>query len=364
MKKLCYILPKYDSRDATHFAHVHDFLKVISKDIDIWLFVEKGDTPPESMGCKRVSKAILPFPPLYFFEVFLRLIYIRLSGYKTFYVHYSFGSAFAASIVTKIFGGMVFYWNCGEPWKYKRPFYREFFELITYKLIDHLVTGAPSLADKYSSVYGIKRDSIKIMPNWIDLSRFMPKGNMDQVRKKIGVPKDAKLIFFAHRLSKRKGADLIIPIMEKLLGKVDNAYIAVAGEGPEKGNIKNLADKNPFLNGRVKLLGPVPNSEIPGLFEVSDVFLMPSREEGFPRVILESWAMGIPVVAADVGVVRELMPLEYQDFVVSEGDIAGFVMAILKSFIIDREIERNRLHDYVEKYNLPNVAEQFIALIS
>jgi len=362
--KLCYILPKYDSRDATHFAHIHDFLKVVSKDIDICLFVEKGDPPPESLGYKKVSRALLPWGILRFFETFFMFIFIRFSGYKTFYVHYSFSSAFAASIITKIFGGKVFYWNCGEPWKYKRSFYREFFERVTYKLIDHLVTGAPSLADKYSSVYGINRESIKIMPNWIDLNRFTPKGKRDEVRGKIGVPKDAKLVLFVHRLSKRKGADLILPVIEKLLDKIPDVYIAVAGEGPEKENIKNSADKDSLLSGRVKLLGTVPNSEIPGLFEASDAFLIPSREEGFPRVLLESWAMGVPAVAADVGAVRDIVPKERHDFVVEEGDIAGFANALVEAFVMDGEIEKKLLRGYTEKYDLLKAAKQFIGLFA
>ena len=166
-KKLCYVLPEYRPDDASHFSHIHDFLKEISKFFDIFLVVEKGSVLDVSLGYKNVYILRFQFLPLRIIETFFIFFLVRIKGYRNFYIHYSFLSAFVASLI-----GRTFYWNCGEPWKYKRPFLREIFERLVYKIVTHLVTGASSLADEYSRRYGISRDSVKVTPNWIDLKRF------------------------------------------------------------------------------------------------------------------------------------------------------------------------------------------------
>ena len=301
-QKLCYVLPEYRSNDATHFSHIHDFLKEISKFFDIFLVIEKGSVPDVSLGYKNVYLLHFRFLPLRIIETFFVLFLVRAKGYRNFYIHYSFLSAFIASLI-----GKTFYWNCGEPWKYKRGFLREFFERLVYKMISHLVTGAPSLADKYSSYYGISRQSIKVMPNWIDLKRFNKNLSRDGVRNKLNLPLSNKIVLFVHHLSPRKGSRMILPVAQSVLEKDPSVLFLVVGSGPDENFLRTEISKAGLLK-KIMLLGAVPNKKIPLYFSASDVFFMPSGEEGFPRVLLESMALGIPFVASNVGVVKEIIP--------------------------------------------------------
>ena len=70
-QKLCYILPEYRSDDATHFSHIHDFLKEISKSFDIFLIVEKGSVPNKALGYRNVYLLYFSFLPLRALETFL-----------------------------------------------------------------------------------------------------------------------------------------------------------------------------------------------------------------------------------------------------------------------------------------------------
>ena len=197
-------------------------------------------------------------------------------------------SAFFASLV-----GRTFYWNCGEPWKYKRNFLREFFERAVYKMITFQVTGAASLADKYADYYGISVNKIKIMPNWIDLKRFASPLSRGAARDKLNLPHDAKIVLFAHHLSPRKGSRMILPVAQSVAATEPNALFLVAGAGPDE---KFLRDEiiRLGLSKNARIIGAIPNRELPDYFSASDVFFMPSEEEGFPRVLLESMALGVP----------------------------------------------------------------------
>ncbi|MBI2637928.1 MAG: hypothetical protein HYW88_03435 [Candidatus Sungbacteria bacterium] len=126
-KKLCYIIPEYDPKTATHFAHLYDLLKITSKDLDIFLIIERGEFPNDTEIFSHTRLLKTSFLPIRVLGTAFMLFSARMRGYKDFYIHYSFFSALSAFVVAKAFGGRVFYWNAGEPWKYKRGKLREFF---------------------------------------------------------------------------------------------------------------------------------------------------------------------------------------------------------------------------------------------
>ena len=364
--KLCYVLPRYETADASHFSHIHDFLKEIGGIFDIYLVVEKGSKPPASLGYTNVYVIKSKFVFLRIIETKLIILKARFSGYKDFYVHYSFLSAFVASVIIRVFGGRVFYWNCGEPWKYKRNFFREVFERLVYKLITHLVTGAPSLADEYSKHYRIKRDSVLIMPNWIDLNRFKNTISREDARVKLNIPQDSKVVLFVHHLSPRKGSRMILPVAKNIIDKYTNTIFVVAGSGPDEDFLHDEII-NLDLSKNIRLVGAVANRELPEYFIASDVFFMPSEEEGFPRVILESMALGIPFVGSDVGAVLDITPAFMKQYIVSSGNKEVFTKKIdelmSKNKNEQSEISEN-LTKLVTKYSVSAVVLSFQELFS
>jgi glycosyltransferase involved in cell wall biosynthesis len=272
--KLCYVLPRYEAADASHFSHVHDFLKEISESFDVFLIVEQGEVPGHELGYRRLSVSRGLFRV---FAVPAALVRARLAGYHDFYVHYSFFSAFIASLIVLVFGGRVFYWNCGEPWKYKRNFLREIFERKVYAMVTYLVTGAPSLADEYARQYSIKRSSVLVMPNWIDRERFKTGLSREEARGRLRIPQDAKVVLFVHRLSPRKGSRAILPVASEVIRVHTNTLFIIAGSGPDESLLRSEAKKM-GLGENVRLVGAVANRELPDYFTAADAFFMPSEE--------------------------------------------------------------------------------------
>ena len=134
------------------------------------------------------------------------------------------------------------------------------------------------------------------------------------------------VVLFVHHLSKRKGADLVPQIARNFLH--EQVEFWMIGEGPEIEDLK-IKIKDWKLEGNVKLLGQVPNAEIVKYFHAADVFLMPSREEGSPHVILEAMASGLPFVASDIGGIREIVPPELTDNLCKSEDADCFASKIL-----------------------------------
>ena len=159
--------------DATHFAYLPRFADAIKTKFDLALFVES-----ELATKNKVLRIIKTLGIMRSW---------KKKGYRVAYVHYSFLTAWCA----KMAGITVFYWNCGEPWKYKRKKVREWFERRVYHIIDYLVTGTSGLADQYAKEYHIPRSRVKVVPNWIDLVN----GNPEKSRGDLGVPlRDWKMV--------------------------------------------------------------------------------------------------------------------------------------------------------------------------
>lgn len=352
--KICYVVPELYINSHTHFAYLEEFLEEMKKVFDVYVI-------PEMIGNKFIN-----FLPLRALRVFILIFRARLCGFKKFYVHYSFFGAFSAALIVKILGGCVFYWNCGEPWKYKRNFLRENFERLVYRLITVLVTGAESLAREYSKYYKIPIRKIKIMPNWINLKSIKVESlklKADELKKNLGIKKETKILLFVHRLSKRKGAHYLPKILNQLCKH--NIMMIIIGDGPERENIE-MEFHNLGLENIVRLLGWMPHGKIMAYFAAANIFIMPSDEEGFPHVLLETMAAGVPFVAHNVGAVFDVIPLFMRDYLVPVGDITAFSQKIKELIFANYEESKKMnqlLMNWVTRYDISVVFNKFIEII-
>ncbi|MEK7565627.1 MAG: glycosyltransferase family 4 protein [Patescibacteria group bacterium] len=95
----------------------------------------------------------------------------------------------------------------------------------------------------------------------------------------------------------RNGLDTLIKACAML--KID-WELTIAGDGPLHNDLENLAIKLGIIN-RVKFLGRVPSEKIPELLKNNDLFVRPSRAEGFGNSFIEAMATGVPVIGTPVG---------------------------------------------------------------
>lgn len=98
----------------------------------------------------------------------------------------------------------------------------------------------------------------------------------------------------AGRLTRQKGFDLLLRAFSGLADKYPDWQLTIAGEGPERKNLEKLA-AGLGLSGRVALPGKLPSLD--ALLANSDIFALSSRFEGFPNVLAEALARGLPAVS-------------------------------------------------------------------
>ena len=358
-------MPEYNPSTPTHFNYIYELVKLLSRELDIFLVIEKGIKPDFLSGEKYYVQK-LQFLPLRILENFFVVFYARMRGYSDFYIHYSFLSAFNASFVTKFLKGRTFYWNCGLPWQYPRNFLRKLLEQLIYQMITLLVTGTENLKIKYANHYRIPLNKIRVMPNWIDLGsvkRQVSSARINELKYRLNIAQDTRVVLFVHRLSRRKGAHYLAEIVNKI--RDEKAVTVIIGDGPEKEDLE-FKIRALGLKDRARFLGWVSNQDALNYFAIADVFIMPSEEEGFPHVLLESMAMGIPFVASRVGGVQDITPEAAHRYLVTIGDTLQFADKIHELLHKDSEelrVIKNLLVNWVKRYDILNSVKNFKELI-
>ncbi len=371
--RLLYLLPRYDADSSEHFFHLYDFLKKLQARIPLSIVVERtsGALPPDL----PMSPLRIRLPILRLVEEFFVFLAARLRGVRDFYVHYSYTGAIAASVVTRVFGGRTYYWNCS--------LYREFPLLknssrrerigraINLWLLEtsvrwctNLVTGTPRVAEYYVIHAGIRPQKIRLLPNFVEPGRFHSIARAE-ARKRLSLDPNQKVILFLHRVARRKGAHYLPDIAQFLDRKAVPATFLVAGGGPDLEELRQRVEKE-SLADRFDFRGWVPNRDAPLYYRAADLYLMPSEEEGFPRVLLEAMAAGCPFLAFDVGGVRDIISPEQEACVIPAGDVAALAAAMADALRDPARLDlwRKAGARQVERFSEERVLDAFVNMLA
>jgi len=258
-------------------------------------------------------------PPFFYIPKTFRLIYgflyficvypLCLDIYRRFkfeaiYVTWAYPDGFAAMLLAralrKPFLIKVHGSDININFKYSM---RKRLILYVLKRANKIFTVSASLKDKLVA-NGIPEQNISVLYNGVDTEKFKPMPQWE-ARKSLGITYKGKIILFIGNLKKTKGIEYLVSAMAKMDGKSGNRMLFIVGCGPDKFFFDTLIRKE-GLEGTVVMAGEYIHSKIPLWINSCDVLCLPSLTEGLPNVILEALACGKPVVATDVGGVREI----------------------------------------------------------
>lgn len=162
-----------------------------------------------------------------------------------------------------------------------------YYDLKYYRSCDHLIGNTPDIVN-YLVREGWAADRAHYVPNFVDVDPDAPPMS----RAEHWTPPNAPLVVAMGRLHENKAFDTLI----KAMARVPNAYFWLAGDGPEKEALEKLALAE-GIKPRTRFLGW--QEDVSPLLAAADLFVCPSRHEPLGNVVLEAWARGTPVVAAD-----------------------------------------------------------------
>jgi len=184
-----------------------------------------------------------------------------------------------------------------------------------------IVTVCNALKDEMVGL-GVAADKITPLRNGVDLQRFQP---MDRAAARATLGLKRFTLLSVGLLDPRKAHDLIIKALPSLL----DVDLLIAGTGPEKKNLEQLAQELGVAD-RVTLLGPVPQTELKTYYNAADALVLASSREGWANVLLEAMACGTPVVASNVWGTPEVVAAPEAGELMPERTPQGLVTALTR----------------------------------
>ncbi|MBW1613073.1 MAG: glycosyltransferase family 4 protein [Deltaproteobacteria bacterium] len=192
-----------------------------------------------------------------------------------------------------------------------------------------VVSGSTTIARQIERFYRIPNEKIRVIHNWVDPDEFRNDETARRnFREQSGILDDDVIFLLLGALSRKKGFRVALDSFEVLIKSVTNAYLLIAGEGPDRLYFENHISRSEELSQRVKLLGLYPHEKLFSLFSSADIFIIPSlMNEVLPYTLLEAMSCEIPVIASDIAANREA--LGNSGYFVPRGDIKSLTKAML-----------------------------------
>lgn len=161
-------------------------------------------------------------------------------------------------------------------------------------------------------------------------------------------------LLYVGSLIRRKGVDVILRALARLRAKGISAELDIAGDGPERASLEKLAE-DLKIDSQVTFHGYLSNAtDLLDLYYRSDVFVLSSYSEGFPRVIYEAMSQSLPVVATRVGGIPIMLEDEETALLVEPGDVPRLTAAI-ERILTDSSLRRHlSQHGYRFAYQVIN----------
>lgn len=207
----------------------------------------------------------------------------------------------------------------------------------------HMITVCQALKDSLLDL-GVEDNRVTVLRNGVDLALFKPLAAScrEAARARYGMHGIA--LASVGQLIERKGHHLIIEALPNLPG----VHLYIAGEGPERMNLRALAESL-NVGQRVHLLGALPHDQLPSLYAAADASVLASSREGWANVLLESMACGTPVVASRIWGTPEVVAVPEAGVLMPERTAAGVASGVKE--LLAHLPNRAATRSYAERFS-------------
>jgi glycosyltransferase involved in cell wall biosynthesis len=198
------------------------------------------------------------------------------------------------------------------------------------------------------------------IPLGIDTNQFSFVTDQKAVRQKLNLPEDQPILLTIRRLAARMGLENLISAMSVVKKHNPNVTLLLGGKGYLEGKLKHMI-QDLDLGDQVRMLGFIPEEELPMFYQAADLFILPTVElEGFGLSTIESLACGTPVVATPVGANSEVVGPINQELLCENESPEALAERIIRWLEqgIDADL-REHCHNYCSfHYNLEKVVNE------
>ncbi|UTW53709.1 glycosyltransferase [bacterium SCSIO 12827] len=225
-----------------------------------------------------------------------------------------------------------------------------YYDLKYYRTCDHLIGNTEDIVSHIVG-QGWDKSRAHYLPNFVSEDQAEPLS-----RRSLYTPENAVLILALGRLHENKGFDVLL----RAMARVPNTYLWLAGDGPLRESLEKQAE-DLGIKPRVRFLGW--REDTAELFAACDLFVCPSRHEPLGNVVLEAWAQGVPVIAADSMGPGTLIDHMDSGILVPVDDsdaLARAVRAVIDDYELADHIARRGREVYEQRFTEGQVVQRYL----
>jgi len=231
----------------------------------------------------------------------------------------------------------------GRIWA-KENIYDRTLGCFTTKLADRVLSASRNDIPIIQRKFGVKE--VKWIPNAVDTEKFTPPEDKPS----------SPVVAYVGKLEKWKGIDTLIECFKIISKQINNVKFLVVGSG-------SLEDELKRTRLPIEFLGPVPHDEMPKIYQRTASLILPSYMEGFPVTCIEALSCEVPVVATNVGDVKEIILDGETGFVSEPSDsqgIASHTIKILKDKGLRKKLGENGRTHVKENFSYEAISDKII----
>jgi spore coat protein SA len=200
----------------------------------------------------------------------------------------------------------------------------------------------------------------------IDSERFSP-GDKAQAKTALGVF-GREVLLFVGRLVPGKGVLRLFDVLKMLAESRPEILCIIAGDGPEENMVRREVARR-RLSPHVRMFGRVPNDDLPGIYNASDLFVTCSEYESLSITIMEAMSCGLPVVATKTGGIPLLVRDEENGWLISAGpdyerQFAERLVSVLAGGRASAMMSRNNRERAVREFDVRSQGDALLAVYS
>ena len=240
----------------------------------------------------------------------------------------------------------------------KEEWYHIFIDKFLSFFTDKITAVSPEVAESVVKKEGISPKKIKVIFNGVELNKFDRKIDVYSKKRELGLDPSFLTIGIVGSLTPVKRIDLFLRIASLVLKVKPQVQFVIVGEGVLLDNLEKLAIQLK-IKEKVFFLGGKNREEIPQIFKIMDIYVLTSKSEGLPTVLIEAGASGVPVVSFDVGGVRNIVIDGKTGFLIPSGNLELMTEAIIK--LLDNSSKREEMgreaKEYVKKFDVSEMVK-------
>ena len=210
-------------------------------------------------------------------------------------------------------------------------------ERFVYRRASRVVVLSEAFGALAVREYGVQSDRVRLVTGSVDVARFSVTETREAARQALGWPSQRPVVLAVRRLVARMGLDRLVAAMRQVVSAVPEVLLYIAGTGPHQTALQQQIDAA-GLGGHVKMLGFVPDDDLPLAYRAATVTILPSDAlEGFGLPAAEALAAGTPALVTPVGGLPEVVSMLSPDLVLrscSSDDIAAGLIAVFTGTLV------------------------------